>query len=216
MTGQKGKLSANTSKQVRAIAKKVVLREAETKSAIFQTGNNHYHDLVYAQNLIFGIAQGTSANSIIGEKLLIKNINLKGVITNLNNTSATNSSLMFRTVIIRTKTPLVNTFGVITQDQVFRQNYLEPATTGMLDLHKVDVLYDKTHLISQPNISNVDNQRPFSLNLKVNKTHFVDTDNGGYLKDKNYYLITTCHKSGVIVSNVGYLRVTWTVNFKDT
>lgn len=215
----KGKYSAKIdlsafNKQV----KKVIHKQSETKSYLDNvSGQNLYNDFVYAQNLNYGISQGVNSEQIIGEKLFVKNIRVKGQVTSLCGTTPSNGQLAYRVLIVRTKKALTSSWSAVTFSDIFRGSTTAVASRAMVDLHKVDVIYDKTKIIGQPNNSAVAMMSHVDFNIKINKNHFCDQDNSGYFKDKNYYLIITAHKedSGVL-ANVGYLRATWTVNFKDT
>lgn len=208
-------LNAKQKKAVTAIAKKATLKVAETKSSISIRLADLFNDLVYAQNLNFHLAQGQTAETIVGEKLYLKNIYIKGRFYSYNTAGAGNSNLHCRLMVIRTKKALTNTFSSITYDDVFRGSTTEIAESGFPDLHKVDVIKDVTYKIPMANISTEGTSTSFTHNLKINKTLFFDTDNGGYFKDKNYYLICSAHKADNPAANVGAIRFQWALNFKD-
>lgn len=207
-------------KGLTALIKKVVHKDAETKSPITNNGVSGvllFPDLVYAQNLNHFIAQGLTAETIIGEKIFIKNIRAKLLMFALNSVSAGQTDTTFRVAFIRTKQPLTSTNTNITTVDVFRNNPQAVASQGHLDLHKVDVLYDKTFHFGQPNQANVLQTKEVEVVLNINKTHYFDTDNGGYLKDKNYYMIYTAHKGDLTVAtNCAALRAVWAINLKDS
>ena len=201
-------------KKVTGIAKKVVHREAETKSALNNSiPGNMFNDSVYAQNLNFFISQGSNAENVIGEKFYLKNIHIKGTLSNLVNINTGNTPLFYRLLVIRTKKPLTNSSSIITATDIFRSSN-SIASLAHVDLHKVDLIKDITGKLTNP-INLTNDQTRFDINLKINKTHFIDTDNGGYLKDKNYYLIFTAYKVDNPVFNVGFLSLNWSINFKD-
>lgn len=208
-------LSQTQKKSVATIAKRVVHREAETKSAINSLSQAVAGDSVYAQNINFFLAQGDTSESIDGEKFMLKNIYMKASIIKHNNSTATNEDLTFRVMLIRTKKALTNTSTIITYSDVFRGSSDRLASKGFVDLHKVDLLYDKTFHFSQPNQANTFAQKAITINKKINKNLLFDTDNGGYLKDKNYYLIYTAHTPNNTVETVATLRAQWALNFKD-
>lgn len=188
---------------------------AETKSLLTMVSQgNIFPDTVYAQNLNSYISQGITSESIIGEKLFIKNIHLKLRLSSFNNAIATNGRLNYRLLVIKTKKALTTTYTTITGTDVFR-NASDAATLGHVDLHKVDLLYDRKGSIVQPNQQNVNEQISVDINIPVNRTHWFDTDNGGYFKDKNYYLIWTATKPDTPAANIGFMSSAWSVNFKD-
>lgn len=205
-----------TQKAMTALVKKVVTKQAETKSAISHSTISQFDGSVYAQNLNFFLSQGVTSESIIGEKLMLKNIYLKMECFNINSSSASNQSLTFRVLIVRSKKNLTTTNSSILGSDIYRSGTsLRYSTNGHVDLHKVDLLYDKTIYFDQPNQANTDQHKPITANLKINKTHFVDIDNGGFFKDKNYYLIVTADKNSSQAANTSFCRYSWSLNFKD-
>lgn len=205
----------NFTKKVSAIAKKAVYKVAETKSPIQIRTSDLFNDLVYAQNVTFAIGQGNTSFAIEGKKFHIKNITVKGRIYSYNTATPTNSNLHFRFLLIRTKKALTNTFGAIAADDVFRGTTNEVATVGHVDLHKVDLIKDYSTKVLPTPIGSTGTSNSFSMNIPINKTVTVDTENGGYLKDSNYYIITTCYKADNPAANVGALRMQWATNYKD-
>ena len=208
-------LNAKQKKAVTAIAKKTTLKVAETKSAISNRVTDLFNDLVYAQNLNYFLSQGSTAESIIGEKFFLKNIYIKGRFYSYNTSGAGTSPLHCRLMIVRTKKALTNTFVAISTDDVFRGVTSEFASVGFPDLHKVDVIKDVTYRVPQTTLGTSGTSVAFTHNIKINKTLFVDTDNGGYLKDKNYYLIASVYKADNPAITVGAIRYQWAMNFKD-
>lgn len=198
---------------ITALIKKVVHKEAETKSLITWDEYALFNDYIYATNLNYKLQQGTGDDKIIGERFFLKNIHLKGHVVNNNGTS--NGNLVVRLAIIKTKTQLTNTTVAIGGTQVFRAGTVDfAASMGMVDFNKVDLVKDISFTIPQPSISNISNTRPFDINLKVERNLAMDFA-AGYLKDKNYYMVVTVHKADYVAANAGYLRCQYTLNFKD-
>lgn len=202
-----------TKKDVARIARNVALKAAETKSFISNvSGGSQTQDAVVATNLIYSIGQGVTAESVIGEKVFIKNIHLKGYF----NTDTTNdAACTLRCALVRTKKALTNSRASITVTDAFRTNVTNEAALGHFDLHKVDVLWDKMYKVGIPNISGLSMTQAFDFNVPINKTHYFDADNSGYFKDKNYYLIVTAYKEKFGTVTPGFMSLQWTVNFKD-
>lgn len=198
-----------------AAIKKVTRGQAETKSSYnVETPGNVFNDLVYALNLNYLITQGVSAQDVIGEKIFLKNIHLKVLMSSLNTTTATNGRLNYRLCVIKTKKLLTTSYSTVTTTDVFRASQ-NPATLGMVDLHKVDLLYDGIKSIMPPSIANNNDSVSTDINIPINRTHFFDQDSSGVFKDKNYFLIWTAQKPDAPLANVGFLKTGWTVNFKD-
>lgn len=210
-------LTAEQASAVRAISKQVVLNTAETKSFIQTTSAALFNDLVYAQNLNFGLQQGVTADQLIGEKIFIKNIYARYKLVGTNNATASNENTAIRVLVIRTKKALTNTFASITKGDVFRGSSFNMAYSGLVDLHEVDLLFDEIHVFEQPNIAAVNQAGFMDIKISVNKTHYFDTDNGGYFKDKNYYMIVMAQKENVSIgADVGLISGQCVLNFKDS
>lgn len=203
--------SVGFSKAVKAI----VHKEAETKSALSNvTPGFIFDDFCYAQNLNFFIQQGQTSEQLIGEKLFLKNIHLKGWLSSVNNATASNEPLMYRLLLIRSKKPLITTSGTITATDVFRST-VDLSSNAHVDMHKVDIIRDIRGKIPMPRLANTTDSIAFDLNVKINKSHTFDSDNSGYFKDKNYYLVYTAYKVSHPASNVGFLKMSYTLNYKD-
>ena len=194
-----------------ALIKKTVQKEAETKSFISTaytfTGSS---DVVYAANLIAPMTQGSGEGQYIGEKMLIKNIHLKAVISRL-----VNETVFMRVLVIRTKTELTSTStNGLTYDNVFRGGATSIATIGMVDLNKVQLVYDKLITVQPASIISTLGQNVWHHNLKLNKHVTWDTSNGNYLKDANYYIICVPQNPSNTTS-IAFFRLQYTINFKD-
>lgn len=208
-------LSTKQVKAVATIAKKAVLRQAETKSPITNVNITLGDNLVYAQNLIYFIPQGDSSTAVDGAKMNIRNINIRGQLTGYN-TSVDNAPITFRVAVVKTKKALTNTNTAITATDVLRSNTSYNASLGHFDLHSVTLLEDKTFSLPTPNIANTAVMKPFDMNIRVNKDEYYDKDNSGYLKGGNYYVIITASRWGAGSVNAGAAYLQWTVNFKDS
>lgn len=205
------KVVGKSDKHIMAVAKKAVMQVAETKSYLNNNSSSVLLDnTTYATNLIYGMSQGTTAETYIGEKIHLQSIRLKGFLY----TSITSANTkMFRITVIRTKKALTSSssFAAITGTDVYRPYSFIPQ--AHVDLHKVDSLYDRIYTL-QPQISSGVVQQPFDIRVKINRKETWDADNSGYLKNKNYYLVVT----GYDTSGASYpvsCVCEWAVNFKD-
>lgn len=201
--------------EVRKITRSELLKSAETKSAYnnFATATVN-NEQTYAYNLNYFIQQGASAENVIGEKVYIKNINLRGYFSSTTGSEA----LIGRMLLIRTKTPLGAALINATSTDIFRSTLSRRAALSHVDLHKVDLLFDKTFTMNAPGVSGIARVKDFQINVPINKTHYFDADNSGYFKDKNYYLVWTVFRPDLTTgstSQVGDMSCAWTVNFKD-
>lgn len=204
-----------TRKEVAKIARKVTLSAAETKSYIAGYSIIPADNVWNAQNLIFPITQGSSAEAVQGEKMYIKNIRFNGFVA-INNPASTSTTRSCRMVVFATKKPLTNSSAAITATDLVRSGGTANSMCQHIDLHKVDLLYDrKFTLLQQLGSQTVVKQ--FSLNIPVNRTVYFESDNAGYLKDKNYYMAVVASDGfgGSGATAPAKFEYTWAVNFKD-
>jgi len=207
-----------TAKKVAAIARRVTMKAAETKSYLQNSFLDPVDDLIGCQNLIYPISQGTGAGSIIGEKLYIKNIRIKGRL--YSNTATNKNSKLCRIIVFRTKKQLTNTStNSILSSDLFQNSVGGLAAKGHVDLHKVQLLVDKTFTIHMDlgdvtGTAGYRKQIPWEINVPVNRTEYFDQDNSGYLKSSNIYLAYTA-SDGSATLNPAVCEYSWAVNFKD-
>lgn len=209
-------LTATQKKAVTILAKKATMGVAETKSYLNVHSQSMFSDLVYAHNIMFPIAQGSNSENVIGEKFFLKNIRLRGLLQSSNGTTPSNEKLFVRLALIRTKKNLTASASSITSTDVYRapvSTYI--ASQAFLDLHKIDVVCERKFTVEQPQFDAISTGTAFDINCQINKTLFFDQDNSGYLKDKNYYVIFTCHKSGGASATIGTIRYQYMINYKD-
>lgn len=201
-----------TAQKVATIAKKVVMKSAETKSFLGNSGTIAPLDTIYnVQNLIFPIAQGLSAENIIGEKLHILNMRIRLNMFTTNNSN--NITKYARVVCFAIKKPLTNTNTTITASEIFRVPLGANPTQHHVDLHKVDLLYDNVFTLV-PQVAAQTVQRFVQIPININKSVTFESDNSGYLKNKNYYLAVMGQDGSSISSPVTF-TYTYSVNFKD-
>lgn len=200
------------SKEVVKIAKKVVMRAAETKSSITNYSVSPLDGQWNASNLSFYINQGSTAEDVVGEKIFLKSINIRGSIFTQNPNAGIPTQC--RLVLFRTKQNLTTGSTIITSSDLVRNPVPTNPVQHHIDLHKVDLLYDTTITLT-PQVANTQViQKDFVINVPVNKTHYFDTDTSGLFKDKQYYLAVVGY-NGIIVSSPAGFQFTAALNFKD-
>lgn len=208
-TPKKSKLDQQ---QVAKIAKKVVMRAAETKSSLTSYAVTPLDAIWSVSNLSFPIGQGDTAEDVIGEKIMMKSINIRGNIYTQNNNAGTTT--LCRVVVFRSKQNLTTSSASITATDLVRATAAGNPQQHHIDLHKVDLLYDTSFALT-PQVGNSQViQQPFVINIPINKTHYFDSDNSGLFKDKQYYLGFVGY-NGIVVSSPAGCTFTAAVNFKD-
>lgn len=198
--------------QVSKIAKKVVLKAAETKSSLTSYSMTPLDGVWAASNLNFPIGQGDTAEDVIGEKVYLKSINIRGNIYIA--TPEAGITTLARVVVFRTKQNLTTSTASITATDLVRS----PASTNPqqhhIDLHKVDLLYDSTFALTPQVSATQVIQQPFNIVLPINKTHYFDSDSSGLFKDKQYYVGYVGY-NGNVLANAAGCTFTAAINFKD-
>lgn len=198
--------------QVAKIAKRVVMKAAETKSSLTSYSVTPLDGVWNASNLSFPIGQGDTAEDVIGEKIHLKSINIRGSLYTANNNAGI--STICRLVVFRSKQTLTTSSAAITSTDLVRSPAATNPQQHHVDLHKVDLLYDTTLCLTPQVANNQVIQQPFNIVIPVDKTHYFDTDNSGLFKDKQYYLGFVGY-NGIIVSSPAGCTFTVAMNFKD-
>lgn len=198
---------------VQKIAKKVILRAAETKSSLSNFGLNNIDSQWGVANLSFPIGQGDTAEDVIGEKIFLKNIRMRCDFTTQNNNVG--QTTVFRAIVFRSKNTITTGTAALVPvtTQLMRAPITGSISAQQVDLHKVDLLYDQTFTLT-PDVANAQVMRHhWDFNLPINRTHYFDTDNSGILKDKQYYFAFVAQNGGI--PSPGILEASVAVNFKD-
>lgn len=216
MPKKQSRISAPAKKAMTAIAKKVIHREAETQSALGTFVQTTTDDLVYVQNLTYGISQGDGIQNRTGQKIMLKNFYIKGKIQHNNNVSIGQGTTQTRVMIIKTKQPLTTTSVQATATDIFRGSTTNLVSRGLPDLAKVSVMYDKVIQTDTSTNNYTNMHRNITINKKINKTLYYESDSSSYFKTGNYYLLIVTNKTDNSVSlNNGSASFQFAVNFTD-
>jgi len=216
---------ANVVPNVKKLVKQAMTDLSETKSFIHTNTMTLNQNVPRVESIMGLMAQGDDAADIIGEKLFIKNIRVRGQLLWVGGLlpAESNTQRIVRIVVFHTKTKLTTTQTALTVSELFRQD--TPGTDGNnlaakahIDLHKVDLLYDKLIVIQnrdQPTTAAVAPKIvPFSFNLKINKTKYVEDENASYHKDGMYYMAIVYDDTQASIGGI-VAQYTMATNFKD-
>lgn len=220
---RRSKLKKITKSSVARIAKNVMMKATETKSAMNSFSGTLRHEFTFAKNLLYFMNQGTNATSVVGEQIFLKTINIKGYFVTA--PSYKSFPVFVRVVIIKTKKALV-TSGLtsITSSDVFRsETGTDVALRSHVDLHKVDLMYDRTFKLPNEGLdtgATIFNTKRFNKTLKINKKITWDAEGvsglSGFLKDKNIYMVFQAFIPGATIGdNLCDANMTYSVNYKD-
>lgn len=220
--GKKSKKSKSSTKDVvksselRKQIKRIVGGLAETKSYLGSINMVPLEDTIRCTNLVYNISQGTAKDDVVGLKYHIKNIRFNGYIYNTASANI-NFNGAARIIVFRDKVKLTSSASTLSPSDLFRVAGTNAyyAMTGHVDLRKVDLLHDETILLTQP----TDTARisvPVRFNIPINKTVNMDTDNSGWLKDKNFYMAFLYYtgEGDIAAASFGLIG-DYSVNFTD-
>lgn len=202
---------------VSRIAKRVVNRQAETKSPIYLSQQTFVDDLVYVINPLHNIAQGDALENRDGHKIHLKNFYIKGKFTAVNSATVGNGTTLMRFMIIKTPQQLATTNAGTTlgaTSAVFRGSLVNFASRGFPDLSKVNVVYDKTWTMKTDQ-KDTNQHIAFVINKKIGKTFQYALNAASYAKEDNYYFVMTASKTDGTVGNCLLTDFQYAVNFKD-
>jgi len=212
---RRGRKSYYKGRKLAKFVKRVIYKAAETKSYLNYSELIPINNQTDVKNLIFFMNQGTNAEQIVGEKFHLKNIRIQGSFLSVN---AKNSTKSGRIIVFKTKKPLTNdALANLPLTDLFRSGGSNIRMDQHVDVHKVDLLFDKTYRLT-PNVEGMEMQKQFKINIKLNKDEYFDADNSGYLKKGNYYLAFTTFDPGCVpeVAPSGLsCRYTFAINYKD-
>lgn len=202
--------------ELRKQVKRIVDGLAETKSYLGGISMAPIEDVVRCTNLTYNISQGTAKDDVVGLKYHIKNIRFRGYIYN---TASANINFNggARIVVFRDKIKHTASSTSLSASDILRVSATNAyyALTGHVDLRKVDLLLDMTVPLNQP----TDTARisvPVEFNIPINKTVNMDTDNSGWLKDKNIYMAFFYYTGEADVAAASFgLIGDYAVNFTD-
>lgn len=202
---------------VSSIAKRVINKQAETKSPITLSQLTLIDDLLYVINPLHNIAQGDTLESRDGHKIMLKNFYIKGKVTAVNNATVGNGSTLLRFMILKTPQQLTTSSGGVSYgatSAIFRGSLSNFASKGFPDLSKVNVIYDKVWTMKTDQL-NTNQHLPFVINKKIGKTVSYQINTASYCKEDNYYFLITSAKTDGTVGTCALTDLQYAVNFKD-
>lgn len=211
----KKKLAQNLSKaQVARIARQVTLKTAETKSYIANIADSVTDNVYRVVCLNYGMVEGNTAETRVGEKVFIKNVRIKGTALNTSGGGASMLQRIGRITVFMAKKNLATSSPstLTTRSDVFRGTaYIH---SDHVDLHKVTLLYDNTFLFPLQNATDQYTNKLIDINVPINRTKFFDSDTQTYFKDMDIYVAYGIYTNGGITTP-GQFIFNYAVNWKD-
>lgn len=209
-----GPLTRAQASSVAKIARSVVQSQAELKSYYTTWTSINYDNLVSGFNPIYPISQGATAETAVGEKIFLKDIQVSGFMYPAITTSFANST-MARLIVIHSRDKLFSgSQSNITSSNIFRANGSGYLTVDQLDRHKITVLHDSKWTIPQY-LTAATTHTPFYAKVPIGKTETFDADGSGYLKDGQYFVALIMYDGRGTGSNFWGAKLNTSVNFTD-
>lgn len=173
-----------TTKKVASIAKKVVLRQEETKSQILQVGYSvAKQDTLYTTNLLQALNQGTSGQTRIGDIVHLTGFKIKFIGWH------TNAPTVGRIMVVRCKKDTAPSEAQLF-DSATPSTWMVNRNTNT---EYVKVLYDRRVVLTSS--ASLADPNPVLREIWVNikSKHIFDGDNSDFGKYYNYYLCYISH-----------------------
>lgn len=203
-------LTAAQSKAVSKIAKSVTMKVAETKTLSTFWGSLMYDHLLSSINPIYQFSQGTTAESIVGEKIYIDSLDISGY---MYAAIAATANCQVRHLVVHARDKLhTGAQSTVTKSSVFKDN--GRPITDFIDTHKVDVVFDQMQDI-HPDFTGQVSNAVFKFNVPIRRTKYFDADSSGYFKDGQYFYIQVVYDGRGTASNYWGTNFATQVNIKD-
>ena len=204
-------------KYIAKVAGRVVRRVAETKTYYYGLGtSNWFNNSFKAWNVFYPIGQGTGDSQRIGDKIQPVSAQLSGVFYT-NDINTTNSQTTIRIMVVQNRYQQTN--GVVTYQFT---DWAGPnpikvgdAIRGFIDTEQFTVLRDYKIQINPLNNTQTVNNRYVKINIPMPKNFQYGSDNGGYGKFKNYYVLVAVYNSGNGPNNYIRFDGNFKLLFKD-
>lgn len=202
---------------IRNIARSVALKAAETKSKLSSLNGSMTDAVVYARNICFNLAQGTTSETYLGEKIYIKNFHFKGQIAF--DGTKTDRGKNYRLMVIKSDTNYTtsSSYGtVMTYSDIFRtsSNSALPCHALHADLHKVRVLYDVSGTLDKT-FATYSNVVGFDFNIPIHKVETFTGDNNGTFRDGQYFFVFMVDDLNGVITSTASIGYDYSINFKD-
>ncbi|AIF34811.1 putative capsid protein [Sewage-associated circular DNA virus-4] len=209
-----------STKTIRRIAVKAIKSQAETK-------NYYYHWLVqnqstafpYAHNAFYEINQGVGDNQRIGDKVYVSRLTYKLGFTIDSNFFApfgVRGDIYVRCLLVQNKarqnngiTGFLPTWG---GSVLMKSGYFQ---NGIVDKEQFTVLRDRNFHLSPGNAINGKQTYYRNISVRWAKNIQYDSDNGGYMKFKNTYLIYQIYSPDGYTTGGFTTNIVHNIQFKD-
>lgn len=199
-----------TEKKVVQIAKRVNIKQAETKQFQATNSYNMTSDSWKGVNLIYPMSQGYASTNLIGEKIFLRSITVKALY--ITDGARTSSTQYVRLALIKAKKDFTNSSATLTASDIVKTPTAATSYPDIFDTHKISVLRQYKRIL-HPNTTS-GTATSFEFSVPIGKNEYWQSDGAGYLKSGNYYLVLNASDASGI-NTTGNFFITYSVNFVD-
>lgn len=207
-----------SAKTIRKIAVKAIKSQAETKNYFYHyTNQNMLGNAKYAINPYYDITQGTGDMNRIGDKIHVASVTWRiNLLFDPAFFTASRIPQSFLRIYVvqhkaRNNNGITGSIQNWVGDNPMKAGY---PTNGIFDYEKFTILKSKTIKIMPMN--NTSKQNIYtSMAIYPKKSIHYDSDNGGFLRFKNTYLIYELYSPETFVSGAITINVLQNTKFKD-
>lgn len=197
---QKSALSKVQAKAVARIAKKVSMKEAETKVGYFNISTSFKHTMTISWNLMYqaGFANGTGGedSAIVGDSFRFRGIRVRGLLNSGNIATNRNGHKSVTLAIIATD-KYTTVASLSNNDYIALYGLAKYPPRISTDLCKVihkEVYELQPQVLDNSTTATVD----FFVDMKDKLTTFRNIAGDWQLKDHNYYLVLYAGQWGIL------------------
>lgn len=191
--GRKSRQRVRKAKQTKAkltkVVKSIVNKASETKHHLLTWDNNYLDSAMKACNLTYAIGQGTSGSQRIGDKIYLKGVSVKSIIS-----SSLTVPTSIHYAIIGSDDEITGSNTTVNPGDYVKNAAID-ADLWRLDPERFSVMKSGVMRV-RPMISTTDEKKNFkNFYCKFNK-NFQYNPGTGFARFKNYYLLTWASVSG--------------------
>lgn len=178
---RKGKI---TKKNIKSVVKTVMNNSAETKHYITSWSQGYFDTSFRTHNLTYGIPQGTSGTTRIGDKIYIKGVSLK-----VTNVSFLEVPVQLHYAFVASDVELAGVNNPGTATDFIKNSATSPSTNWRIDPERCSVM--KRGVINlRPGFAGGNEIRAYKSVYCKFKKQFQYNPNNTFAKFKNFYIIT--------------------------
>lgn len=205
----------NFDSRVAKVAKRVALKQAETKEKLFKISTPLMHGNIYTCNLL-PMGQGTASGSRIADSIFLCGINFKFEV------NTTLQDTFWRFMVLKSRSTWLSSnvnnttlsTGGFAPSDIFRGGDISP--TGYLNSDNITLVASKTLRVKPSQSGETTMIREARANVKVMSKYQFKSDNIYDGQHVNYYLCVVPYNNlSQTAASVGSFTVNYEIVYKD-